>query len=124
MIGRPPQAAHRDGVGRPGRAARFRPRLRTSPMPACRRTTLVLLLLGVLLLLPQHLALGTTLRRQPVPAALLQRSKQFLAYESDTTLALYRLRDGSVIRRFSAPARVTRFDVTADDKRLVLGSED
>jgi hypothetical protein len=83
-----------------------------------------LLLATAVTLLSAPTATGTTYDRRPRPTAVLAVSGQFIAQDASDGVALYRLGDTSLVRRFRARAAVYKFAVTADEKVLLMACDD
>jgi hypothetical protein len=85
-----------------------------------RRAPAVFRLGLVLALLLAPAATATSIDTSPRPTLILPASGQFVAQDSWEGVALYRLRDASLVRSFRAGHRVDTFAVTRDEKTLLI----
>ena len=79
---------------------------------------------GLALLLGAQAVLGTTIDMRPRPAILLKGAGRFLAQDSSDSLALYDASNGQALRRFPAGAHVNEFDLTTDERFLLIACAD
>ena len=79
---------------------------------------------GLALLVGAQAALGTTIDMRPRPAILLKGAGKFLAQDSSDSVALYDAGNGQALHRFPASARVNEFDLTTDEKFLLIACAD
>ena len=57
---------------------------------------------------------------KPLPTIILRNSARFLAFDSENSVTLYRLKDGQLLRTFSGKQRIATFAVTPDEACLLL----
>ena len=89
-----------------------------------RRAPRVFRLAVIVTLLLAPAAGATSIDTRPRPTLVLPASGQFVARDSWEGVALYRLKDASLVRRFRAGYRVNKFAVTRDEKTLLIACYD
>ncbi len=88
--------------------------------PAMVRSRVRWLLAQLLALALPLAARGTSIDTSPVQARLLSDSTRFITQDSPNSLALYRVSDGQLLQRFPVSEFVNDFDVTSDERLLVV----
>src|SRR5438128_10854590 len=67
---------------------------------------------------------GSKINRSTSPPILLRESERFVARDAWNGVALYRVNDLAVIRRFRAPGTISVVAVTSYDKLLLFSCRD
>lgn len=65
--------------------------------------------------------LGRTVDFTPKTAILLNDSSRFIVQDSDTSVAIYRVSDASIIRRYSDLETILKIAISPDEKQLLIG---
>jgi WD40 repeat protein len=78
----------------------------------------------VLVSLAPSVASGTKYDTRPRLARILANSATFVVQNGWNSVAVYRIGDGKLLHKFPANGRVNKFDVTADERFLVVACAD